>query len=131
VGFNVKNYFCLPFLIIIFLCLSVGCSDNRDTSNSNLAIGNYQFQGTDESLKPFVNLKENNEFVFVYSAISSYIPVGTYEINQDNLILTTDDGKYEYVFKIKNNTVIFNKEASDSYIGDSLKDGAVFILERE
>lgn len=31
----------------------------------------------------------------------SYIAIGSYEVNDDNLILKTDDGKYKYVFKIK------------------------------
>jgi hypothetical protein len=56
-----------------------------------------------------------------------YIPVGTYEADDDNLILKTDDGKYKYVFKIKDNTLIFSaKESSEIPSFANVPDGAIF-----
>ena len=126
-----KKICSLLFLFILISCFIVGCSNNNTAIKSNLAIGTYEFQGTNEPLNPFVSLKENNEFLFVYSGLSSYIPVGTYEINKNNLILKTDDGEYKYIFKIENNTIVFNKEESSSILIGSIKDGAVFAIKQE
>ena len=123
-----KKLYSLFLVSIIILCLITGCSNNNATKKTNLAIGTYEFQQTTDPLNPFVSLKENNEFVFVYSSFSSYLPVGTYEINEDNLILNTSDEKYKYIFKIKNDTLVFSKEKSSSLPIGQIKDGAVFIF---
>jgi len=115
------------FLVIFIACLIVGCSNNNANTKTNLDIGTYEFLGTDEPLNPFVSLKENSEFTFVYSGLSSYIPVGTYETDKNNLILKTDDWKYRYIFKIENNTIVFNKEESSPIIVSSIIDGDVFV----
>ena len=57
-------------------------------------------------------------------AIRSYY---AYETDKNNLILKTDDGKYRYIFKIENNTIVFNKEESSPIIVSSIIDGDVFV----
>ena len=37
-------------------------------------------------------------FQFTFSAYSSYIGVGSYTIENNRMILNTDDGKFTYVF---------------------------------
>ena len=59
--------------------------------------------------------------------LSSYYAIGSYEIDDGSLILKTDDGKYKYVFKIEDNTLIFNeKESSEIPSYANVPDGAVF-----
>lgn len=41
-----------------------------------------------------------DSFIFNYSALSSYIPVGTYNIKNGKLICTADNGEYTYCFNI-------------------------------
>jgi len=122
-----KKIISLLFLVIFISCFIVGCSNNNAVTKTNLDIGIYEFSGTKEPLNPFVSLKENSEFTFVYSGLSSYIPVGTYEIDKNNLILKTDNGEYKYIFKIENNTIVFNKEESSPILVSSIKDGDVFV----
>jgi uncharacterized protein YegP (UPF0339 family) len=56
--------------------------------------------------------------------------LGTYEVDDDsNLILKTDDGKFQFVFKVKERTLIFNSEESaemSSYV--NIPDGSIFKL---
>jgi hypothetical protein len=74
-----------------------------------------------------VSLEDGNRFTFTYSLLSSYYAVGSYEIDDGNLILTTDDGENKYVFKIKDKTLIFNaKESSEIPSYANVPDGAVF-----
>jgi len=84
-------------------------------------------QESEEPSKPIVLLKDGNRFTFTYSLLSSYYAIGSYEIDDGNLILKTDDGEYKYVFKIKDNTLIFNaKESSEIPSYANVPDGAVF-----
>lgn len=94
----------------------------------SIAIGDYIMEKSEEVAKPTVQLKEDNKFIFNYSVLSSYIAIGSYDVDDDsNLILKTDDGKFQYVFKIKGKTLIFNLEESaemPSYV--NIPDGSIF-----
>lgn len=94
----------------------------------SIAIGDYIMEKSEEIAKPTVQLKDGNKFIFNYSPLSSYMALGSYEVDDDsNLILKTDDGEFQYVFKIKEKTLIFNSEESaviPSYV--SIPDGSIF-----
>lgn len=113
---------CSMLLIFVLLC---GCSSNT------LSVGNYVLKNTDEPISPYVLLKEDNKFVFMYSSLSSNLPQGTYSIDKNKLILTTDDNKYTYVFKISDKTIIFIADKSSEIpLLDKevpVKDGDTFI----
>ncbi len=118
---------CVLFSILILACSIVGCSNSEV-----LSIGSYVFEESIDVIKPTVSLEENNKFSFTYSALSSYLPSGTYKIDNNRLILNTEDTigniKIEYVFEINNGTLVFNAEQSTK-IPPSLAnvpDGAVF-----
>lgn len=123
-----KKTLFLLFLSLACACFLVSCSN---TNSSNLPMRTYVFEESKESLKPYVTLKENNQFEFVYSGISSYLPYGTYEIDDNRLILKTDDTKgdnaIKYEFQINDGTLIFNaKESTEFPSFTKLPDGAIF-----
>ncbi len=126
-----KKTFLLIFVAIAILSFMAGCSKDSTVTESNLPLGVYQFQESDEPVKPNVVLDDNNQFVFNYSVLSSYLPIGTYQIETDQLILKTDDGKYEYIFLIKDNTLIFNKDESSSLQLGDIADGSVFVIQEK
>ena len=115
------------FLLLVLALVIVGCSNTPETADQYIPSGNYIMQESEEPSKPTVSLKDGNRFTFTYSLLSSYYAVGSYEIDDGNLILKTDDGEYKYVFKIKDNTLIFNaKESSEIPSYANVLDGAVF-----
>jgi len=58
-------------------------------------------ESVEEMSKPYLMLdKENREFQFFWSMFSSYIAQGTYEVEDDEIICKTDDGKNVYTFEI-------------------------------
>ena len=80
------------------------------------------------AIMPHITLEEDNRFTFAFSAISSYIARGKYEIKNDRLILKTDDGlNYEYGFDIKDEQLIFDagNSSEQTWYAD-IPDGAVF-----
>lgn len=126
-----KNIRSICFFIVLFVLLSVlcGCSEPK---TENLLLGKYIFEDSEEISKPYVLLKENNKFIFEYSVLSSYFNYGTYKVENDTLILTTEDEAYTFVFKIDNGNLYFNSELSTEIIaykeGPLIGDGSEFVL---
>lgn len=98
------------------------------SEEESIAIGDYIMEESEEVAKPTIQLKNGNKFIFNYSPLSSYMAIGSYEVDDNsNLILKTDDEEFQYVFKIKEKTLIFNLEESSqmpSYV--KIPDGSIF-----
>ena len=67
----------------------------------------------DESLLPYpwVTISDDN-ITFSYDPLSSYMPIGSYSIEDGKLTMTTDDNKYSYVFELDGDNLIFKKDES-------------------
>jgi len=99
-------------MVMIFLLLS-GCNSKNDTDS--VKNGNYvmEQEETEEVPLPHVTITEN-KILFSYDLLSSYLPLGTYSIDDDILTMTTDDNKYIYVFQIDGDNLIFQENESSS-----------------
>ena len=114
-------------LLLVLAWVLAGCSSTLKMAVQNIHAGTYIMQESEEPSKPTVSLEDGNRFTFTYSLLSSYYAIGSYEIDDGNLILKTDDGEYKYMFKIKDNTLIFNaKESSEIPSYANVPDGAAF-----
>jgi len=114
-------------LLLVLAWVLAGRSSTLKMAVQNIPAGNYIMQEAEEPAKPIVLLKDGYRFTFTYSLLSSYYAIGSYEIDDGNLILKTDDGENKYVFKIKGTTLIFNaKESSEIPSYANVPDGAVF-----
>ena len=91
---------------------------------------------SDETDLPLPTLtldQEEGTFSFAYDVLSSYLAVGTDEINGDKVELTTEDGTFHYTFySADEDTLRFSADESsdvqltDNRIGAVITDGAVF-----
>lgn len=96
----------------------------------------YIMKSDIEGVLPQIFLDEdNNTFSFSYDVLSSYLNHGTYVENDGQLVLNTDDGKYQYTFEIIDDyTLRFDKKNSseikqiDKAVGLEIEDGAEFVL---
>ena len=123
-----KKLFIAKSLFLILIIILVGCSIDTKTTEQYLSIGTYTMQESEEIMKPTVLLEDGNKFTFNYSLFSSYYNFGSYEENDGNLILKTDDGIFKYVFKIKGDTLIFNeKESSEISSYKKGPDGPLYV----
>ncbi len=119
-----KKSYIAKYLLLILISLLVGCSNDNKNTEQYLPIGNYIMEESEEIIKPIVSLEDGNKFTFNYSVFSSYYNHGSYEEEGSNLILETDDGMFKYVFKIKDDTLIFNeKESSEISSYKKVPDG--------
>lgn len=99
---------------------------------------NYIFRDSADPLNPIISLSSySDKFQFAYSAFSSYMPVGTYELTEDTLTLRTDDGENIYVFHVQENGFAFDAAQSSKipkyrysafaiHAQSPVPDGAVF-----
>lgn len=78
-------------------------------------------------MKPSFVLQENGTFSMTFSAVSSYIGVGKYELTDETLSLYTDDGDFEYHFDVTEEGFAFDAEkSSDMTWFAQIPDGALF-----
>lgn len=110
-----------------------------DDSIDGIGYKVYSFTESVDPGDPSIYLSDDMTFSFGWSLFSSYIAHGTYTLTEDTLTLATDDGLYTYVFKVADDTFVFDASRSSAipsylYSGDATEaecpvpDGAVFKL---
>jgi hypothetical protein len=82
-----KKLLFMKFFLLVSIWVLVGCSDNPKTTEQYITVGTYVMQESEEPEKPMVSLEDSNKFTFTYSVLSSYIGIGSYEVDDGNLIL--------------------------------------------
>ncbi|MBQ2880857.1 MAG: hypothetical protein IJE40_01175, partial [Clostridia bacterium] len=102
----------------------------------------YSFNSTavvPPTLRLYFDKENDLRFEFCYSALSSHLPTGTFKMSNEELVLQTDDGKYQYFFDIVGiDSLSFNAEKSSplpnyKVSGNSnetkppFEDGALFV----
>ena len=124
-----KKRFTLISLLCAAMLLLTGC---RQNAQPEPAARVYTYAASTEIIKPSVMLRENNQFTFTISALSSYLPVGPFSTEGDALHLQTDDGLYNYYFQIENDSLIFDAGRSSEIPSfAALPDSAVFTSSAE
>lgn len=122
----------ISFIIILVLLLS-GCKSNEDIVNVKNGTYIMVQEDTEEVLLPRITISDE-KIMFTYDFLSSYMPYGTYSIDDDILTMTTNDNQYSYVFRIDGDNLVFQKDESstvrliDDRLGERITDKAVFHL---
>lgn len=122
--------------VLALFLLFAGCTRQTEEGQpiAQVQLGKYEMEASEEPFKPYVMLEENQTFQMMYSALMSYLPLGTYEVKEDSVVLTTEDGERHYTFRIDGDTLVFRKDKSSSVkFGkeELMPDGAVFRLKQE
>lgn len=122
--------------MIIFSVLAIGCGNTKDKTekkedaknnvektkqdglqednNTIVLVGEAESQMFANSNPTITLMKTEKRFSFCLSPLSSYMPMGMYEIKDNELILTTDNDPKnpKYVFKIEGDKYIFDAKKS-------------------
>lgn len=108
-----------------------------ETVNVSIRSKNYYMETKEDAdgFTPCLSVFDDGTFGFTYDVLSSYLANGTYTIEDQQLILKTDDEKYQYIFEIEDDdTLLFVKDKSSDVsliqkdIGVAITDGARFII---
>lgn len=117
-------------VMMLFLC---ACS-----SEPGITYGLYGMYAANEAetiTRPRIALKTDNTFNFTYSTLADELDHGTFEVKDNVVICTTDDGEKQFFFDIKGDSIFFDAERSsklqkiEGEIG--VPDGSEFSLSRE
>lgn len=109
-------------LIAASVLLTSACSFQNNVEE--LSTGKYVMQNAEDEDWAWVLLEDENQFQFNRNIATSYIPMGTYFVENDELLLTVNENEI-YKFKIKGNTLIFE---SGKYAESLVEIGTVFEL---
>lgn len=72
-----------------------------------------QNKNSDDTSIPTITLNtEEEKFTLSFSVVSSYLPMGTYEMTDTELILKEDGGNTVYKFDKKDDIYVFNMDKS-------------------
>lgn len=86
---------------------------------------------------PKLYLKDDGNFTFSYRSMGGGSDKGTFEVKEDNLILTCIDGETTYVFEIADDYLIFDAENSAPVEQEQsentvmITDGTKFLIKHE
>ena len=116
--------------ILLIIVLLTAC--NTDTVD--VKDGTYIMQTLNEngSFLPRVTINDD-EIIFSYDFLSSYVSIGTYTAEGNMLTMITDDEMYRYKFIIEGQKLYFQKDDSseikltDERLGYKILDNAEFI----
>lgn len=121
-------------LALLFMMISLlsACS-NKEVPE--LKSGTYQLEvkengSVNEFIYPRITIKENGEFIFTISPLSSYLNYGSYRVKEDKLLCNTSDDTYHYVFQIEEDSLSISLEESselNTYGMIEIKDGDKFL----
>jgi hypothetical protein len=123
-------------IIILLFLLLIACNLDNDTITVKDGIYVLEQTGVESVLVPRVRIDKDN-ISFSYDLISSYLAVGHYKIAEDRLTMTTNDGKYKYVFKIDSDQLFFQENESsevtliDEKLGVKITNNSKFKLTGE
>ncbi|WP_312654428.1 hypothetical protein [Proteiniclasticum sp.] len=112
--------------VILFLAaftlIAAGCVNREMTEEPEIGI--YVLKGQESEDFAWVLLENGHQFQFNRHIATSYVPMGTYFVENDELILRADENEM-YRFRIQGNTLIFESgKTAESLV----EKGAVFEL---
>jgi len=127
-----KKIIIISFVSVIVLLAAISSIRHFTSKPVILAVETnecrvYSFRDSQKLFKPKFTLYENGTFHMTFSVESSYLGVGTYVLENDRLILRTDDGDYIYCFDVVDNGYVFDAAASSDMVWFSdIYDGCLF-----
>lgn len=120
----------LKKLLLLFMVLLVAgvvvmiLENSKDPAESGART--YVFESTGQADRAYIVLREDNTFQFSCSLLCSYLGVGGYTVQGNEVYCRTDDGKFEYVFVTDSGILIFDQSKSSSLPAYSqMEDGVV------
>lgn len=109
-------------LLVASILFTSACSFQDNVEE--LATGKYVMRDAKTEDWAWVLLGDENHFEFNRNIATSYRPMGTYSVENNELILKVNDNEL-YIFKIKGNGLIFE---SGKYAESLIEIGTVFEL---
>jgi hypothetical protein len=123
-GIKLKKLMTYFMLFLIIFTVVSGCSP--DEKNTEPKLGKYLLQGAESEDWAWVFLKENHQFEFNRHIALSYLPTGTYKVEDHTLILMANENEL-YYFTIDGDELILQ---GNKLTEEFIEEHAVFKLKK-
>lgn len=115
----------MVILIAAAILFTSACSFQDNPKE--LPIGKYEMKDGKTPDWAWVMLEEENRFIFNRNIATSYLPMGTYSVEGDELVLKVNEQEI-YTFRIEGDRLIFE---SGAYAESFIEKGTVFELTKD
>lgn len=113
--------------MVILIAAAVLFTSACSFQDKELSTGKYEMKDGKTADWAWVLLEEENHFIFNRNIATSYLPTGTYSVEDDELILKVNDQEI-YTFRIEGDRLIFE---SGEYAESMIEKGTVFELTKD
>ena len=94
---------------LLSLLFLTACEGQEEASP--IVYGTYTLPQSEVLLAPSISLADGG-FVFMLSPLSSYLPIGSYQLDGDRLTLTSDSRNSVFVFLVEGQELVFVADES-------------------
>ena len=127
-----KRILILLLTLVVLLPLLVACKDTpkKAETEEELALAGKSFVSLELMMKEkttfFITLNEDMTFNYLESANSTHLGKGTWSVTESTVTLYEEEGDRTFVFKVSQNSLLYDKANSSEFPSTKLEDGASF-----
>ena len=117
----------------------IGCSNSKEITKDEIADKVYVYEGEGAGSEFYIMLRSDGTFQYYAGMLSSYIGMGTWEIDEDNIICMNDNMTHkidgtEFVrtnyFLSIGNELTWIADGSDNFLYVKVEDGEKFFVQQ-
>ena len=117
----------------------IGCSNSKEITKDEIADKVYVYEGEGAGSEFYIMLRSDGTFQYYEGMLSSYIGMGTWEIDEDNIICMNDNMTHkidgtEFVrtnyFLSIGNELTWIADGSDNFLYVKVEDGEKFFVQQ-
>ena len=115
-------------LLLLFTLMAAGCSGQpAAVTADDLADQVYIYEKEGFGSDFYIALNCDGSMRCSEGALSSYFGLGTWKLDGDTVILTTDDEKFVNRFAVKDGTLVYQSADSTGFMYLTVSDGEKFL----
>ena len=115
-------------LLLLFILMAAGCSGQpAAVTAGDLADQVYIYEKEGFGSDFYITLNSDGSMRCSEGALSSYFGLGTWKLDGDTVILTTDDEKFVNRFAVEDGTLVYQSADSTGFMYLTVSDGEKFL----
>ena len=115
-------------LLLLFVLMAAGCSGQpAAVSAGDLADQVYIYEKEGFGGNFAITLNSDGSMYYSVGLLSSYLGIGTWELDGDTVTLTTDDGNFVHHFAVEDGALVYQAKDSTDFMYLTVSDGEKFL----
>ena len=115
-------------LLLLFVLMAAGCSGQpAAVTADDLADQVYFYEKEGFGGNFAITLNSDGSMYYSVGLLSSYLGIGTWELDGDAVTLTPDDGKFVNHFTVEDGALVYQAKDSTNFMYLTVSDGEKFL----